>query len=283
MIKVGISGWKYDGWKGVFYPKELHSSEELEFASHRFSTIEINSTFYRLQKPSTYQRWYDSTPEDFIFSVKANRYITHIKRLNDVQIPMANFFSSGVMRLKEKLGPILWQFPPSMEYNPERFDEFLALLPKNFSEAQKLSKHSDFFSKEKIKRTRNYCLRHAIEIRNISFLNPLFIEALKKYNVALVLADTAGKWPYMEDVTSDFLYLRLHGPKELYSSGYDLMTLDFWAERIKKWAKGKESKDRLTLLDEHPEKKQRDVYVYFDNDVKAKAPKNASELQQKLL
>src|SRR5690606_24061541 len=240
-IEVGISGWNYKGWRGTFYPEDLPSRQELEFASRQLPTIEINSTFYSLHKPTSFQRWYDLTPPHFVFSVKANRYITHVKRLKDVEVPMANFFASGILSLKEKLGPILWQFPPSMDFKPERFETFLKLLPKDFKEASKLAERSTLSLERKFRiYEKNLKIRHAIEVRNNSFLNPWFVELLKKYNVAIVFADTAGKWPYLEDITADFIYIRLHGDSELYVSGYDNETLDFWSKRIKTWMKGKE-------------------------------------------
>lgn len=283
IVEVGISGWTYEGWRGTFYPKKLAHNKELEYASRKLPTIEINGTFYALQRPTSYQKWYDTTPENFKFAVKANRYITHIKRLNDVKIPMANFFASGPLCLKEKLGPFLWQFPPSMVFDPERFETFLKLLPRDFKEAQKLGKENTL-KKERVylEVEENYTMRHAVEIRNVSFLNPWFVELLRKYQVAIVFADTAGKWPYLEDITSDFVYVRLHGDAELYVSGYDDKTLDFWSERVKAWRKGLEAKDKMTLTDEPVAKVERDIFVYFDNDSKVRAPVDAQGLIDRL-
>lgn len=216
ITEVGISGWTYKGWRGTFYPKKLGHNHELEFASRFLPTIEINGTFYALQRKTSYQHWYESTPAGFIFAVKANRYITHVKRLKDIELPMANFFSSGPLALKEKLGPFLWQFPPNMVFDPEKMENFLKILPKNFKEAANLSEKSQIPEDRRFLDVRkNYRMRHAIEVRNMSFLNPWFVELLRKYNVAIVFADTAGKWPYLEDVTADFIYIRLHGDSEL--------------------------------------------------------------------
>lgn len=282
-VTIGISGWTYEGWRGTFYPPKLGSKKELSFASRELPSIEINGTFYSIQRPSSYINWYNSTPPGFIFSVKANRYITHIKRLHDIAIPMANFFASGILALKEKLGPLLWQFPPSMKFEPEHFEAFLKQLPKDFSEAIKLAKLNQLpVGRTFLKNEKNYPLRHAVEIRNMSFLNPWFIEMLKQYNVALVFADTAGKWPYMEDITSDFIYIRLHGDSELYVSGYDKDALNFWFKRIQAWKMGLEPVDRLTLMEEKAEEIERDVYVYFDNDAKVKAPIDAKALIKKI-
>lgn len=282
-VEIGISGWKYDGWKGTFYPKDLPASKELEFASRELPTIEINSTFYGMQRPSSFEHWYDTTPPPFTFSVKANRYITHIKRLKDVEIPIANFFSGGILALKEKLGPILWQFPPSMQFNPERFEEFAESLPHNFEEAVRIAKKSSLSSdRQYLKIKKNFKLRHAVEIRNFSFLNPWFVDIMRKYRIAIVFADTAGRWPYLEDITSDFLYLRLHGDSKLYKSGYDDQTLDFWANRINKWKDGKTPKDQLNISDTGLKTAQKDIYVYFDNDSKVKAPYDAKRLIKKI-
>lgn len=282
-VEVGISGWTYEGWRGTFYPPTLSHKKELGFASRELPTIEINGTFYSLQRPSSYLRWYEETPDNFVFSVKANRYITHVKKLNDIEKPMANFFASGPLALQEKLGPFLWQFPPSMSFDPDKFENFLELLPKDFNEASKLGKNAEIAKdRQYLKVKKNFKLRHAVEIRNNSFLNPWFVELLRKYNVAIVFSDTAGRWPYMEDITADFIYVRLHGDEELYVSGYDDQALDFWSERIKKWKKGNEAKDKLTMTDDPITHIERDVYVYFDNDAKVRAPVDAKGLIHRL-
>lgn len=276
-----MSGWLYPPWRGIFYPSDLPHKKELHFASRQVNSIEINGSFYSFQKPESYQHWYDETPADFVFSVKGSRFITHIRRLRDIEIPLANFFASGVLHLQNKLGCFLWQFPPSFRYSEERFETFLKLLPRTFSAAIKLCEQSDRFANtyspnlKKLKQP----LRHAIEVRHRSFENPYFIDLLDKYKVALVFADTAGKWPYMEDITSDFLYLRLHGDSELYASGYDDPTLRWWADRIKIWSEGGSPKNALTISEKKPHlEAKRDIYVYFDNDFKARAPFDAQTL-----
>ncbi len=283
MIEIGISGWTYQGWRGTFYPKKLPHHKELEFASRELPSIEINGTFYSLQRPSSYESWYEKTPDNFIFSVKANRYITHVKKLKNPEIPMANFFASGVLNLKEKLGPFLWQFPPGMGFDPDRWKKFLELLPKDFKEASKLARRN-VLARERTSYTfdKNLPLRHAVEVRHMSFLNPLFVDMLREYNVAIVFADTAGKWPYLEDVTSDFIYIRLHGEEEIYVSGYDDSSLDFWSKRIEAWKNGREPSDALTISDKEPLRKERDIFVYFDNDAKVRAPVDAKSLIRKV-
>lgn len=283
MIEIGISGWTYDGWRGTFYPHKLPHHKELEFASRKLPSIEINGTFYSLQRPSSYAQWYEKTPDDFLFSVKANRYITHVKKLKEPELPMANFFASGVLNLREKLGPFLWQFPPSMGFDPDRWKEFLELLPVDFKSAAKLARKTELPKERTSFRVdENRPLRHAVEVRHMSFLNPWFVDLLREYNVAVVFADTAGKWPYFEDVTSDFIYIRLHGESELYVSGYDDPSLDFWSERIRAWKCGSEPKDALTISDGKPPQQERDIFVYFDNDAKVRAPVDAQSLIKKI-
>lgn len=282
-VKIGISGWTYEGWRGTFYPPTLAMKKELEYASRQLPTIEINGTFYSLQRPSSYRTWYEKTTEDFVFSVKANRYITHINRLISPEVPMANFLASGVLGLKEKLGPILWQFPPSMRFEPERFKRFLELLPQDMRAAARLGKKSSLKSDRRLLDFgENRRIRHAVEIRHDSFLNPWFVEMLRDYRVAIVFADTAGRWPYLEDLTADFVYARLHGDEELYVSGYDDRTLDFWAKRVRTWSHGGEARDKLTLTYARAKRIPRDVYVYFDNDAKVRAPVDAQSLIQKV-
>ena len=266
-VRVGISGWTYAPWRGVFYPRGLAQHRELAFASRKVRSIEINGTFYSLQRPESYAWWREQTPEDFTFSVKAPRFITHVKRLKDPVTPLANFFASGVLRLGEKLGPILWQLPPSFRFDPERLDFFLSKLPRTTREAAALSKKHDFRLKGRAwtETDADRPLRHALEIRHPSFAVPEFVSLLKKRRTALVVADTAGKWPLLEELTTDFMYVRLHGDKAIYVSGYTPRALERWAGKLRAWGKA-----------------GRDVYVYFDNDVKVRAPYDAMSLAHRL-
>ena len=283
-LHIGISGWTYAGWRGVFYPKKLAHRLELEFASHAFNSIEINGSFYSLQRPSSYQRWYDATPPGFVFSVKGARFITHMKKLRDAEAPLANFLASGVLALREKLGPILWQFPPNFGWNEERFSKFFDLLPRDTKEAAKLAKHHDDKLKAEpwTKAGPNLPLRHAVEIRHPTFMIPEFFALLRRHNIAFVVADTAGKWPYAEDITADFIYCRLHGAEQLYVSGYSDAELDWWADRVNHWRKGKQPKAPALVSTRKAAGGRRDVYVYFDNDAKVHAPFNAKTLLGKL-
>ncbi len=284
-IRIGISGWRYPPWRGVFYPKGLAQHSELAFASRAFPSVEINGSFYSLQDPLSWTAWHRATPENFIFSVKANRFITHMLKLNNVERPVANFLASGLFNLREKLGPILWQFPEVFRYRHDLLENFLSLLPHDTQSALRIARRREprMYGRSRLAIDANRPLRHAIEIRSRTFADPAFIRLLRQYNVALVVADTAGKWPYMEDVTADFMYLRLHGEEVLYASGYPDASLDRWAARIRAWSAGAEPADARRVLDAPPRQcAARDVYCYFDNDVKAHAPFDARRLIERL-
>ena len=279
-VRIGISGWRYKGWRGVFYPKGLPQRRELEYAARIFGSIEINGTFYSLQRPENFARWADATPEDFVFAVKGSRYITHMLRLTNIRKPLANFFASGVLRLGRKLGPILWQFPPQFRFDPKKIEAFFNLLPRDTASAQALARRHDkrVSGRSWLRIEENQKLRYAMEIRHPSFVDPEFIKLLRRYNVALVCADTVS-WPRLMDVTSDFVYCRLHGSEELYASGYDGKSLNQWAARVAAWARGGEPADAERASNEPPPKRAaRDVYVYFDNDAKVRAPVDAQGL-----
>lgn len=283
-IRIGISGWRYEPWRKIFYPADLAQHRELEFASRAFASIEINGSFYSLQTPQSYASWYRDTPADFVFGVKGGRYITHILRLKNVRKPLANFFASGIFNLREKLGPVLWQFPASLHYDAARFEEFFSMLPHDTTEALKLARARDsrMHGRSCLKIDASRPLRHAVEIRHMSFATPEFIAQLRRHGIALVVADTAGKWPYLEDATSDFMYLRLHGDKELYASGYTEAALDRWAQRIRAWSTGREPRDARRVAPAAKRTGGRDIYCYFDNDIKVRAPFDADRLMQKL-
>ncbi|MDB5808613.1 MAG: hypothetical protein JWN94_735 [Betaproteobacteria bacterium] len=265
----------------MFYPRGLAQHRELAYAARKFPTIELNGSFYSLQSPASWRQWYEETPPGFVFAVKANRYITHFRKLNDVKKPMANFFSSGLFNLREKLGPILWQFPPNLGYDRVNFARFLELLPHDTRAALRLARgrESRMHGRSRLAIDRNRRLRHAVEIRHESFLDPSFVALLRRHNVALVVADTARRWPYREDVTADFVYLRLHGDKELYASGYSPAAIRRWAARIGAWQRGSQPRDaRLIEPTLRARVKPRDIYCYFDNDAKVRAPVDAEAL-----
>ncbi len=284
-IRIGISGWTYAPWRGKFFPEKWPQKRELEYASRQVSSIEINGTFYSLQKPKSYRAWHDATPEDFVFSVKGPRYITHIRRLEDVEAPLANFFASGPLCLQEKLGPILWQLPPNFHYDHDRLAHFFALLPRDTNAASRLARKHDAKVDHQIATAtdQNRPIRHALEVRHASFEMPEFVELLREQSIALVVADTAGKWPLFEDVTSDFVYVRLHGDEELYVSGYTEKALETWARKIRAWFEGRVPRGaKRTGAPHRPPKSGGDVFVYFDNDVKVRAPFDAMSLAHRL-
>lgn len=286
-IRIGISGWRYAPWRGVFYPKGLPQRRELGYAAGVFSSIEINGSFYSLQSPESWQRWHDETPGDFVFAVKGPRYLTHMLKLRGIETPLANFFASGVLCLGSKLGPVLWQFPPHLRFDEERFAEFFAMLPKNGEEALALARRCDRARMRERSALPTghggHRLRHAVEIRHDSFRDDRFVRLLRRHGIALVVADTAGRWPLVEDVTADFVYIRLHGDKELYVSGYDDAALDGWARRIRQWAAGGEVDDARRISRMKPRRRAtRDVYCYFDNDAKVHAPFDAQRLASRL-
>jgi uncharacterized protein YecE (DUF72 family) len=284
-IAIGISGWRYAPWRGVFYPEDLPQRCELAYAASALPTIEINGTFYSLQRPERFEAWYRDTPKGFLFAVKGSRYITHMKRLRGVERPLANFFASGLFNLRDKLGPVLWQFPPNFRFDAEKLDAFFAQLPSTTGEALALARRRDSRVKGRTRLAidRSRTLRHAVEIRHESFLDPSFVAMLRRHRIALVVADTAGKWPYCEDVTADFVYIRLHGDEEIYASGYGDPALDRWAARIDAWSRGAEPEDARRISDRRaPARARRDVYCYFDNDVKVAAPFDALRLIEKL-
>ena len=281
-VLIGISGWRYEPWRGVFYPQGLAQHRELEYASRAFPTIEINGTFYSLQRPACFSAWYAASPPGFTFAIKGSRFITHMKKLRDIERPLANLFASGLFLLREKMGPYLWQFPPNFRFNADLLEAFFELLPRDTEAALALARRRD----ERVKGRSCLAidcrrkLRHAIEIRHESFVDPAFVKLLRKHRIALVVADTAGKWPFVEDVTADFMYLRLHGDTVLYASGYTDEALDNWAARIHAWRSGAELPDAKKIAPGlgPPPRKSRDVYCYFDNDMKVKAPFDAKAL-----
>jgi uncharacterized protein YecE (DUF72 family) len=285
-IRIGISGWRYPPWRGTFYPDDLPQRAELEFASGKLPVIEINGTFYSLQRPESFALWYRQTPADFQFTLKAPRYITHMRRLKGVEQPLANWFASGIFALREKLGPMVWQLPPNFKYDRQRLSDFLDLLPADTASAAAMARKRDAFMKG---RTRlaidvNRPLRHAIEVRHDSFACAEFVELLRRHNVALVISESARQWPMIHDVTADFIYMRLHGDKALYRSGYSDKALDRWARRIAAWARGSEPADASRVAGKAaPARGARDVYCFFDNtDVKLRAPFDAQTLMKKL-
>lgn len=265
-VRIGISGWTYAPWRKVFYPEGLRQQDELEYAASRMTSIEINGSFYSLQRPESYQAWRERTPEGFVFAVKGGRFITHMKRLAEVEGPLANFFASGPLALGDKLGPVLWQLPPTLGFDAERLTDFFGRLPRTTTAAAELgARHDERVPNTYLEVTHEREIRHAVEVRHDSFLAPEFPDLLREHGIGMVVADTAGKWPLIRQVTTDFAYVRLHGDTELYASGYSDEALDEWAALLRGWAEG-----------------GADVYAYFDNDIKVRAPFDAMALIDRL-
>jgi uncharacterized protein YecE (DUF72 family) len=266
-IRIGTSGWLYPPWRGVFYPPKLPHRRELEYLSSQVNSVEINGSFYSLQRPSSYQTWREQTPDGFVFAVKGGRFITHMKRLRDIEAPLANFFASGVLALGDKLGPFLWQLPPTLPFDADQLAAFFAMLPRTTTAAAELAARHDERMEGRaltVAESRGP-LRHALEVRHQSFTDPAFLDVLREHGIGLVIADAAAAWPYLEYVTADFAYVRGHGTTELYTSGYTDDALDRLAARMRRW-----TADGL------------DAYAYFDNDAKVKAPADAIALATRL-
>lgn len=285
--RVGISGWRYKGWRDVFYPRGLKQADELQFASAAFQSIEINGTHYSLQSLDSWQRWYSETPASFVFSVKGARYLTHLLRFRDesARVGCANFFAQGLLALNEKLGPILWQFPPSLRFDAAAMERFLDMLPHDTETALSFAKlHDGRVKTPYLQIDRKRRLRHAVEVRHASFLDPAFIALLRKHDVALVVSDSTEAWPKFEDVTSNFVYIRLHGTESKYSGAYGDAELDQWAARIDAWRRGSQAPDAHLIAAPQSAKRSasRDVFCYFDNDAKTHAPFDAQRLMQRL-
>ena len=265
--RVGISGWTYPGWRGDFYPAGLRQRDELAYASERMSAIEINGSFYSLQRPSSYAAWRAQTPPDFVFAVKGGRFITHMKKLRDVETPLANFFASGVLALGPKLGPVLWQLPENLPYDDDRLARFFDLLPRTSVEAAALAcRHDDKIAEDRAltRAEDDRPIRHVLEFRSSSYCTEESFELLRRHDIGCVVADTAGRWPMTEVQTSDLVYVRLHGDTELYASGYSDEALDRWAAKCRGWSE------------------RADVLVFFDNDAKGHAPHDAVRLLERL-
>lgn len=268
---VGISGYDYPRWRGAFYPERVPKRHWLSYASRCFNSIELNGTFYSLKSPPVFERWVQSVPErDFVFAIKGGRFITHNLKLRNCERALGNFYASGILALGRKTGPFLWQLPASYRFEAERLDQFMRMLPRDALAAEAVARNHDH-------RLRRGALvdaaegqriryRHAFEVRHPSYFCEEFYAVLRAHGCALVFADTAGKFDYAEILTTDFVYVRLHGSTELYVSGYSDAELDDWASRIRQWQR----------------RPTRDAYVYFDNDAKVHAPHDAQRLAELL-
>ena len=258
-IRVGIGGWTFEPWRGVFYPKGLAQKRELEYASRQLTTIEINGTFYGSQKPATFAKWHDETPDDFVFSLKAPRFATHRRVLVEARDSVERFLASGVLELKNKLGPINWQFPTTKQFDPDDFAGFLELLPAQAD---------------------GHSLRHAVEVRHESFCDESFVALARKHNVAIVVAGDS-KYPQIADPTAPFVYARIMGTEEANPLGYAKKALDQWIGRAQEWAAGG-TPDDLDTYGRAAAKKERDVYIYVISGHKAYNPAAAMALIERI-
>ena len=258
-IRIGIGGWTYEPWRGSFYPEGLAQRRELEHASRRLTSIEVNGTYYGAQKPESFRKWHDETPEDFVFSLKAPRYATNRKVLADAGETIARFLSGGVMLLGDKLGPINWQFMATKKFEPADFEAFLKLLPAS---------------------AEGRALRHVVEVRHESFRTPAFTEMLREHGVAAVVA-ADGKYPQIADPTAPFVYARIMGTSADEALGYSPAALDLWAERARIWAAGG-LPEGLDHVGPNAVPGPRDVYLYVIGGHKAHNPQAAMALIQRL-
>jgi uncharacterized protein YecE (DUF72 family) len=259
-IRIGIGGWSYEPWRGAFYPEGLVQRRELEYASRHLTSIEINSTFYGAQRPESFARWHDETPDDFVFAVKAPRFATHRKALAEAGASVARFLEGGVTRLADKLGPINWQFDPGKHFDPDDFARFLELLP---GEADGLR------------------LRHALEVRHDSFCTPEFVALAREHGAAIVISGDS-RYPRIADLTAPFVYVRIMGTTEAQPFGYAPDALDRWAARARAWSAGKAPDDLAALDEPHGSKTGRDVFLYVISGHKVRNPAAAMALIERV-
>jgi uncharacterized protein YecE (DUF72 family) len=270
-VYVGISGYDYKPWRGRFYPEDLPSRRWLDYASRRFNSVELNGTFYSLKSPAVFARWVSEVPSrGFVFAVKGGRFLTHNLKLRNVETALGNFFASGVLALGRTTGPFLWQLPATYRFDAERLDGFMRRLPRTSRDGEAVARQHDHRLRRGalIEAAAAVRYRHAFEVRHPSYFHEEFYAILREHRCAFVVADTAGRFPYAEEVTADFVYVRLHGSQELYASGYSDVELDEWARKVERWRLGPD--------------RPRDVYVYFDNDAKVHAPFDAARLAERV-
>jgi uncharacterized protein YecE (DUF72 family) len=259
-VHVGIGGWTFAPWRGVFYPEGLPDAKELAYAAAHLTSIEINGTFYRTQTPATFRKWASEVPDGFVFSVKGPRFVTHRRELKEAGQSIDHFLNSGVIELGDRLGPLLWQFPPTKKFDAADFKSFLELLPKDFHGCR---------------------LRHVVEVRHASFCVPQFVAMLRDFAIAVVFSEH-DTYPAIADITGDFLYLRLQKADDSIPTGYPPEAFAAWAERIRGWMAGDAPAD-LPHVEAQPSKmKPRDMFVYFIHEGKVRAPAAAMALIEEM-
>lgn len=259
-IHIGIGGWTFAPWRGVFYPEKLTQAKELSYAASKLTSIEINGTFYGSQKPESYRKWASEVPDGFVFSLKGPRYATNRRVLAEAGDSVKRFYDSGPLELGDKLGPVLWQFAPTKKFDEADFGAFLELLPRELE---------------------GRALRHVVEVRHDSFCTPGFVALLRQFNTPVVFSEHAT-YPAISDVTGDFVYCRLQKGKEEIKTGYAPKALDAWAGRLAAWAKGGEPTDLPKVDDSKPKKAPRDVFAYVIHEAKVRAPAAAMALIERV-
>jgi uncharacterized protein YecE (DUF72 family) len=267
-VHIGISGYDYPRWRSVFYPDDIPKRRWLEYASRQFNSIELNGTFYSLKNPAVFDRWAAEVPKrGFVFAIKGGRFITHNLKLRNCETAMGNFFASGILGLGKLTGPFLWQLPDSYRFDADRMDAFMRSLPRTSLAAEAVAERHDHRLRRGAltKAAANVRYRHAFEVRHPSYFCEEFYALLRKHRCAFVIADSAGRWEMGDAVTANFVYVRLHGSTQLYASRYSDAELDDWAGRVVQW-----------------QHEKRDVYVYFDNDARVHAPRDALRLRERL-
>jgi len=257
---IGIGGWTYAPWRGVFYPKGLPHAKELEYASTHLTSIEVNGTFYRTQSPKTYRKWASEVPDGFIFSLKGPRFAVNRRVLAEAGDSIKRFLDSGVTELGDRLGPLLWQFAPTKKFDPADFGKFLELLPPKYDGRP---------------------LRHVVEVRHDSFRAPDFLALLREFRIPVVFSEHAT-YPAIADITADFVYARLQKGKDSVKTGYMPAALDQWAKRVHEWTRGGSPADLPHVGKDKPAKQPRDAFVYFIHEGKKRAPAAAMELIARL-
>ena len=259
-IRIGVGGWTFEPWRGPFYPDGLAQKRELEYASSKLSSIEINGTYYGSQKPESFAKWHDETPDDFVFALKGPRFATNRRVLAEAGSSIERFLSSGITELKDKLGPINWQFIGTKKFDPADFEAFLKLLPKSHDGRK---------------------LLHAVEVRHDSFKSPDFIALAKEYGVAVIIGADSD-YPLIPDITAPFVYARIMGIKEGEKLGYPKKALDLWAMRAEEWAAGGAPKDLGYVVPPNPPKTKRDVFLYVISGHKVLNPAAAMAISERL-
>lgn len=260
IIRIGIGGWTYEPWRGTFYPETLAQKRELAYAAEHVTAIEINSTYYSRQKPATFASWAAAVPDGFVFSLKASRYCTNRKVLAEAGESIAKFVEQGIVELGDKLGPILWQFMATKQFDADDFAAFLTLLPG---------------------KQNGIALRHAIQVRHASFAVPAFVALCRDAGVAIVYAESAD-YPAIADVTGDFVYARLESAEERFVAGYAPQALDDWAAKVTLWAAGGRPEGLPYVTDTAPPQTPRETFVFFINGAKVRAPHGAMALIDRL-